>query len=101
MPEQTNSRSDYVNKSGVAALRGIGRTGRLDDDGLPELSWYGVPVSQLTVARILETVLERIEFDTLEPEERGVILQVIYGDLGGKAFQRDAIKRIVKGYRRG
>ena len=44
---------EYVNKSGVAALRGLAYTGRLDEDGLPGLTWYGATVDALTMRNLI------------------------------------------------
>ncbi len=88
---------DYVNKSGVAALKGIHRTGRLDDDGLPDLAWYGAKVETLTAADIIEAVLREIGFEGLEKAEQAAILTVLTD--GTKPFQRKAIRRIVRGHR--
>jgi hypothetical protein len=88
---------EYVNKSGVAALRGIHRTGRLDDSGLPELAWYGATVDGLTAGSIIGAMLDAIGYSELDPAEQAAILGIVTD--GTKPFQRAAIRRIVRGHR--
>lgn len=87
----------YVNKSGVAALRGIHRTGHLDDEGMPELAWYGAKVETLTAGSIIGAMLEAIGYAELERTEQAAINTVLTE--GTRPFQRAAIRRIVRGHR--
>ncbi len=88
---------DYVNKSGVAALRGIQRTGELDDDGLPELAWYGATVDTLTAGNIIGAMLEAIGYADLPKAEQAAVNTVLTERT--RPFQRAAIRRIIKAYR--
>ncbi len=88
---------DYVNKSGVAALKGIHRTGQLDDDGLPELAWYGAKVETLTASAIIGAMLDAIGYADLDPTEQAAINTVLTE--GTRPFQRAAIRRIIKVHR--
>jgi len=91
---------DYVNKSGVAAVRGTTYTGQLDNDGLPALSWYGASVDTLTSANLINAILDAIDFDTLDKAEQTAIIEQICQNVGGKTFQRAAVRRIVRERRR-
>ncbi len=88
---------DYVNKSGVAALKGIHRTGRLDDDGLSELAWYGARVETLTAGSIIGAMLDAIGYGDLEKTEQAAINTVLTE--GTKPFQRAAVRRIIRAHR--
>ncbi len=90
---------EYVDKSGVAALKGIHRTGQLDDDGLPELAWYGAKVDSLTYAKLIGATLNALAFPELDRAERTAIVEMICEKAGGKPFQRAAIRRIVRSHR--
>ncbi len=92
---------EYVNKSGVAARRGVGYTGRLDEDGLPGLTWYGATVDALTVRNLIVAVLDAIGFRDLDKGEQTAIVEMICENVGGKRFQRDTVRRIVRAYLRG
>ncbi len=89
--------SDYVNKSGVAALRGIHHTGQLDDDGLPELAWYGANVETLTAGAVIGAMLEAIGYAELAKAEQAAVNTVLTERT--RPFQRAAIRRIIKAYR--
>lgn len=89
---------EYVNKSGEAALRGIRLTGGLDDDGLPALSWYGAKVKTLTAALIIEKMLDALDFMALDGGQQSFIVSLMCD--GAPTFQRHAIRRIVRRYRR-
>jgi hypothetical protein len=86
----------YVNKSGTAALRGISRTGQLDDDGLPAMQWYGADVDTLTARNLIVAVLDAVGFDDLDKAEQAAIVEMICQNVGGKTFQRNAVRRIVR-----
>ena len=88
--------TEYVNKSGVAALKGIAYTGRLDDDGLPALAWYGADVDTLTSRNLINAVLDAIGYETLDRAEQRAIVTMIGDNVGGKVFQRAAVRRIVR-----
>jgi hypothetical protein len=91
----------YVNKSGVAAVRGVSYTGRLDEDGLPAMAWYGADVAELRMANLIRAVLDAVGFRDLDKDEQDVIVAMMCENVGGKAFQTRAVRRIVKGYLRG
>ncbi len=88
---------EYVNKSGVAALKGIHRTGNLDDDGLPELAWYGAKVDTLSADNIIGAMLDAIGYADLDPTEQAAINTVLTERT--RPFQRAAIRRIIKAHR--
>jgi hypothetical protein len=88
---------EYVNKSGEAARRGIAYTGKLDDDGLPALAWYGATVDTLTSRAIIEAMLEAIGYADLDKTEQSMLLGVMTRDM--KDFQKRAVRRIVRGHR--
>ncbi len=90
--------TEYVNKGIQTGLRGIAYTGRLDDDGLPEIGWFGALVESVTMARIITGILDAIDFRDLDKAERGAITDIIVGRYE-RDFQKKAARRIVRGYR--
>jgi hypothetical protein len=92
--------TEYENKSGTVALRGLHTTGRLDDDGLPEIGWYGALVESVTMAKLITLILDAVGYRDLDRTEQGVIMDIIVGRYE-RDFQRKAARRIVRGYLRG
>jgi hypothetical protein len=68
----------------------------LDDDGLPALGWHGVSVDTLTTATLINAILDKLAFETLDRAEQAAIVEAICDGVGGKTFQRKAIRRIVR-----
>jgi hypothetical protein len=89
--------AEYIDKSGETALRGIHRTGKLDDDGLPAFAWYGAKVDTLTAKAIIVAMLDALDWRSLDKAEQSMLLSVMVRDM--KPFQRNAVRRIVRGYR--
>jgi len=85
--------TEYVNKGVETGLRGIAYTGRLDDEGLPEISWYGSTVDGITIRSIIGAMLYAMDWPTLGNDERAILI-VSMGELvGGKPFQKAAVRR--------
>jgi hypothetical protein len=66
-PSDSRARAEVLQRRGRAA--GVGRTVRIDDDGLLWVgsAWVALPDSQLPIARVLRANLERVvRFDALE-----------------------------------
>ncbi len=91
-------RDKWENKSGTVALRGLHYTGRLDDDGLPEIGWYGALVESVTMAKIITGILDAVGYRDLDRTEQAAMTAIIC-DRYEKDFQRKAARRIVRGYR--
>ncbi len=90
--------TEYENKSGTTALRGLAYTDQLDDEGLPAVTWYGASVETVTSANLITAILDAVGFRDLDKVEQGAITTMICENVGGRVFQRKAVRRIVRSY---
>jgi hypothetical protein len=71
----------------------------LDDEGLPVLVWHEHRVGTLTMRNLIVGILDAIDFRSLSREEQAVIVRLIGDRVGGRDFQRRAVRSIVRAYR--